>query len=234
MLTLTPRRVWTSLAALIGALVLSGILLLAPSAVGASHPAMRGMSAAATPLDSPRAVALRQDMRKLWEDHITWTRLAIVDFAASLPSLPATEARLLRNQTDIGNAIVPFYGKAAGHELTGLLREHILGAVKVLEAAKAGAPAPLKASLAAWYRNGHQIAGFLAKANPRFWPRPLWVRMMNSHLALTTKEAVTTLGGQAEASVRSYDAIHHEALMMADILSRGIVGAFPQRFAGAQ
>jgi hypothetical protein len=54
-------------------------------------------------------------MRALWEDHVTWTRMVIVDFAAGLPSLPASEARLLRNQADIGGAIAPFYGRAAGN-----------------------------------------------------------------------------------------------------------------------
>jgi hypothetical protein len=65
-------------------------------------------------------------MRKLWEDHITWTRLAIVSFAGGLPDLQATEARLLANQVDIGNAIKPYYGRTAGNRLTALLKEHIL------------------------------------------------------------------------------------------------------------
>jgi hypothetical protein len=77
-------------------------------------------------------------MRKLWEDHITWTRLAIVSFAAGGADLQATETRLLRNQTDIGNAIKPFYGDDAGNKLTALLKEHIMGAVDLLAAAKAG------------------------------------------------------------------------------------------------
>jgi hypothetical protein len=88
-------------------------------------------SATATPTQSPKAVALRNSMDKLWEDHITWTRMVIVDFAAGLPDLPTAEARLLRNQADIGNAIKPYYGPAAGNKLTSLLRTHILEAVPV-------------------------------------------------------------------------------------------------------
>ena len=90
-----------------------------------------------------KQLAFHDDMRKLWEDHITWTRLAIVSFAAGLPDLQATEARLLRNQADIGNAIKPFYGRTAGNRLTALLREHILGAVALLQAAKSGDPAQI-------------------------------------------------------------------------------------------
>ena len=57
-------------------------------------------------------------MRKLWEDHVTWTRLAVISLVAGTPDTEATVARLLQNQTDIGNAIKPFYGAAAGNALT--------------------------------------------------------------------------------------------------------------------
>src|ERR1043165_2001103 len=77
-------------------------------------------------------------MRKLWEDHITWTRLYIVSFAAGLPDTDAVAARLLKNQEDIGNAIRPVYGNDAGDKLTQLLKDHINGAVDILKAAKAG------------------------------------------------------------------------------------------------
>lgn len=49
-----------------------------------------------------------------------------------------TAQRLLQNQADMGNAIKPFYGDAAGTKLTELLNEHILGAADLLTAAKAG------------------------------------------------------------------------------------------------
>ena len=70
--------------------------------------------------------ALRSDMRVLWEDHITWTRLAIVSLTTGSPDTNATVGRLLRNQTDIGNAVKPFYGKPAANALTAELRKHLL------------------------------------------------------------------------------------------------------------
>jgi hypothetical protein len=169
-------------------------------------------------------------MRKLWEDHVTWTRLAIVSFAHDLPDLPATQARLLRNQTDIGDAIKPYYGRAAGNRLTALLEEHIIGAVALLQAAKAGDQALIEQRTAAWYRNGDEISDFLHEANPRHWPRRALRRMMKGHLDQTLREAVHRLGGDYEADIRDYEEIHRHILMMADTLSSGIVKQFPRRF----
>jgi hypothetical protein len=187
-------------------------------------------SATATTTQSAKAVALRSAMDKLWEDHITWTRMVIVDFAAGLPDLPAAETRLLRNQADIGNAIKPYYGRAAGNKLTGLLRTHILEAVPVLQAAKAGDKTKLTAALNAWYANANQIAEFLSKANPRSWPLPMMRSMMKQHLALTTKEAVARLQGNWKADVAAYGQVHAEILHMSAMLSDGIIQQFSERF----
>src|ERR687897_926451 len=135
-------------------------------------------SHATTAETSAKHAALHDGMRKLWEDHITWTRLAIVSFAHDLPDLPATQARLLRNQVDIGNAIKPYYGRAAGHRLTAILKEHIVGPVALLQAAKSGDQRLIDQRTAEWYANGNQIADFLHKANPRNWPRRGMRQMM--------------------------------------------------------
>jgi hypothetical protein len=187
-------------------------------------------SATAAPAQSAKAVALRTTMDKLWEDHITWTRMVIVDFAAGLPDLTTAEARLLRNQADIGNAIKPYYGRAAGDKLTTLLRTHILEAVPVLQAAKAGDKAKLTAALNAWYANANQIAAFLNRANPHSWPLPMMRAMMKQHLALTTKEAVARLQGNWKADVTAYDQVHAEILHMSAMLSDGIIRQFSARF----
>src|SRR2546423_10941797 len=77
-------------------------------------------------------------MRKLWTDHVTWTRLFIVSAAAGLPDKDATTQRLLRNQEDIGNAVAEYYGKDAGSKATALLKSHILIAADLVGAAKGG------------------------------------------------------------------------------------------------
>lgn len=170
-------------------------------------------------------------MRELWEDHIVWTRMVIVSAVDDLPDLPVAVDRLLRNQDDIGDAIKPFYGDAAGDELSRLLREHIVGAAGLLAAAKAGDPAAIEAASTAWYVNGDEIAVFLSNANPRHWPLDEMKPMMRDHLDLTLAEAVARLEGRYADDAAAYDQIHRQILHMADMLSDGIVAQFPASFA---
>jgi hypothetical protein len=175
-------------------------------------------------------LVLHDRMRKLWEDHITWTRLAIVSFAAGQPDFDATAARLLKNQADIGNAIKPYYGAKAGNRLTALLMDHIKGAIAVLQAAKSGDATAIDAAKTAWYANADQIARFLSTANPRHWPFKAVDAMMRAHLDETLKEASDRLAGNFGADVADYEAVHHHILLMADALSNGIIAQFPQKF----
>jgi hypothetical protein len=223
------RRITVMLAGLIA--VAGTTLVIAVS--GAHNSAAytgHGHSAKASAKITKKQVAFHDAMRKLWEDHITWTRLAIVSFTHDLPDLPATQARLLDNQVDIGNAIKPYYGNRAGNRLTTLLKQHIVGAVALLQAAKAGDQALIAQRSDEWYANANEIADFLSHANPRNWPRKKMRRMMNTHLDQTLSEAVNRLGGNYDADVRDYDKIHHHILRMADTLSKGIIKQFPRRF----
>lgn len=187
----------------------------------------------ATGAVSQRA-AFHDAMRRLWEDHITWTRQFIVSVGTepgNLPDLAPTVDRLLANQADIGNAIKPFYGDAAGDHLTALLRDHILTAAELIAAAKAGDPDAVADASARWYANADEIAAFLSGANPAAWPLDEMEAMMRSHLDLTLEEAVARLEGRYADDIAAYDKVHADILHMADMLSDGIIRQFPGAFA---
>src|SRR5438270_4275478 len=169
-------------------------------------------------------------MRKLWEDHVTWTRLFIVDAAANLPDKDATTQRLLQNQTDIGNAVAEFYGRDAGNKLTGLLKDHILIAANIVTAAKAGDNAKVASENKRWRDNATEIATFLHDANPKHWPTATLQSAMFTHLDQTLDEATHQLKGDYAASVKDYEHVVEHILGMADVLSDGIIAQFPARF----
>jgi hypothetical protein len=172
----------------------------------------------------------RNAMRKLWEDHITWTRLYIISAAADLPDKDLVAQRLLQNQTDIGDAIKPFYGDEAGTQLTALLKDHILGAADLLAAAKAGDQAKVEAASQKWHANADEIATFLSKANSKAWPLAEMKAGMKMHLDLTLAEATARLQGKFAADIKDYDQVHEHILGLADLLSTGIIAQFPDKF----
>jgi len=173
--------------------------------------------------------ALDQAMRKLWSDHVVYTRLYIISAVNGSDDAQATAARLLKNQEDIGNAIAPYYGTAAAQKLTDLLKQHILIAVDVVSAAKANDQAKLTEAQNRWHGNAADLATFLSGANPN-WPRQAVLDMLNNHLSLTTKEAVDRLQKNYTDDISNFDAIFNQAMMMADTLSTGIVKQFPAKF----
>ena len=204
-------------------------LLAALLAVAPSPAAPPPVSPAVAPAPTRRA-AFHDAMRRLWEDHIVWTRLYIVSAAAGLPDADQAAQRLLRNQADIGDAIKPFYGDAAGTQLTALLRGHILTAATLVGAAKSGDTTAVNAASAAWYANADSIATFLSSANPRNWPVAALQSAMRMHLDLTLKETSARLHGDWAADIAAYDEVHQHILQMADVLSDGIIKQFPTRF----
>ena len=178
--------------------------------------------------------AFHDQMRKLWEDHITWTRLAIISIVNGLADTGSTVDRLFQNQVDIGNAIKPFYGDNAGNQLTTLLHAHIALAAEILTDAKAGNTTGVDSASTRWYANANQIALFLFNANPGNWPLPATQAMLKTHLDLTLNEAVAYLKGDYTGSVQSYDQVHQQILEMADVLSAGIIAQFPHDFTGTR
>jgi len=231
--------------ALITAITILSVVLTACASALASNntqeaaqtpPPMATMTMPASPESASKIdpLVFQQAVRKLWEDHITWTRVYIIAAIAGLPETDATAQRLLQNQVDIGNAIKPFYGEQAGNQLTSLLKDHILTAADLLSAAKSGDPAKVEAASKSWYDNANQIAGFLNTANPKNWGLSDMQDMMKSHLDLTLEEATARLKGDWSGDVAAYDKVHDEILKMADMLSDGIIKQFPDKFASQQ
>jgi hypothetical protein len=195
------------------------------AAAGPDHTGQHGPDQSA----AANKTAFRAAMRVLWEDHIVWTRMVIVDMVGGTPDTNAALTRLLQNQTDIGNAIKPFYGEAAGDRLTSLLRDHILIAGRLLTTAKTGDAAGFATAKDDWSANADDIARFLASANSR-WPLADLRSAMQTHLDTTLDEAVARLTGDWTADVVAYDRVHVHILHMADVLSDGIIAQFPSHF----
>ena len=172
-------------------------------------------------------------MRRLWSDHVAYTRLFIVSAASGSADKDATTQRLLQNQTDIGNAVAEFYGRDAGDKLTALLKDHILIAASIVASAKAGDNAKVTSENKRWHDNATALSKFLHGSNPKQWPEATLQSALFTHLDQTLSEASHQLKGNYAASIKDYDEAMTHMLMVADTLSGGIIAQFPSKFSAA-
>jgi hypothetical protein len=195
--------------------------------------ASTAVPAIAQPLASEKTsgLAYHDEWRKLWEDHITWTRVVIMGILNELPGTGAYVDRLLQNYVDMEEALEPYYG-ADAEVLGDLIRDHLVIAAEILNAANEGDNTRLNEAIVLWYANAEDIAVQMNRMNPKFWPldesRQMWI----DHLDATLEEATAHLSGDFEREVAAYDLIHELALEMADFISAGVIRQFPEKFMG--
>jgi hypothetical protein len=174
-------------------------------------------------------IQLKYPMQKLWIEHAWWTRSFIVSNLAGLKDQNLVLQRLLKNQEDLGNIIKPYYGVEAGNKLTSLLKEHIVIAGKIIDAAKTNDQAKVDQFTKDWYRNADEIVAFLTSANP-YWNKKMLTDMFYTDLKLTTDEVVERLKGDWAADIKTADRNQAHLIHMGDILTDGIVRQFPNKF----
>lgn len=168
---------------------------------------------------------LLNTLRKLWEQHIMWTRSFIISTASELPDLVFVTNRLLQNPGDFAAVLSKFYGVQNANKFKELLTQHLLIAADLVNAAKQGDAAKAADARQKWYENADEIAAFLASINP-YWNQKEWQTLLYDHLKMTENEAALRLTGQYKEDINQYDAIEDEALEMADYMYSGIVKQF--------
>ncbi|MEH7179811.1 glycosyltransferase [Neobacillus vireti] len=203
-------------------------VLIFPASMSAEETRQAEQVTAERPL-SQKTVQLRVDLRHLWNEQAFWTEKYIVSSIEGLEDQKTVLERFLKNQDDLGNAIKPYYGEEAGNKLAQLLREHILIAGKVVDAAKSGNQADLKKYNTDWYKNADDITNFLTAANPNYNKNEL-NDMMYIHLKLVTAGVVAKLHKDWNANITALDKNQEHLMHLADFLTNGIIKQFPNKF----
>lgn len=170
-------------------------------------------------------INLLNEMRKLWEEHIVWTRLFIISALAELPDLDVTTKRLLRNPSDFAGVLNIFYGRQKADTFRSLLEEHLKIAGSIVESAKAKNTKAVDQYTKLWYGNADRIAAFLAGINPN-WSEEEWRNLLHDHLRMTADEATARLSGEYLKDSIIFDMIEEQALTMADVMTAGMIKQF--------
>lgn len=186
-----------------------------------------GHTMPATTATVPDYCELRLSMRKLWEEHVSMTRIFIISSLANLPDRTAATKRLMQNQRDISKSLEPFYGVVVAQKFYELLSEHISLAGEIVFASKVKNIKRAEVANRKWKVNADQMAALLNRVNPSNWELQEMQMMMHEHLKLTREEVTARLQRDWTADVIAYDKVHNEILQMADALANGLSKQFP-------
>lgn len=175
-----------------------------------------------------KRTAFRKSVRKLWAEHMIWTRSYIVATIAGTPDAGEASARLLRNQNEIGALFVPYYGAETGAKIGQLLKEDILLASSVVAAGKKGDSVKLKAAEKRWHDNAQDMAMLLCAANAN-WSKETFVASFDNMMTLTYRQATSRMGKKWAEDIQTFDELYVQGMAMADDIADGIIKQYPEK-----
>lgn len=178
---------------------------------------------------STNQLLLNNYVRLLWEQHSTWTAMAITSIVFELANEDAVTNRLLRNPRDFAAFLSNFYGEEKGKEFGELLTEHLVLASELFKAIMAKDDKKAKEIRDTWYENAEDIATFLSEINP-FWSKEVWKDMLFEHLGFVEAIGVNLINGKYEEAINAQDLGELAVLEMADYMIEGILKQFPCEF----
>lgn len=168
---------------------------------------------------------LNKNMRNVWEQHVWWTRSVIIAITQKLPDVNATVNRLMQNPSDIAKLFMPYYPMEVTNEINRLFTEHLSIGGDIITALNNNQVEKAAELDKKWYANADDIAKFFASINPHYDYKVL-KDMMYKHLDLTKDELAYYLESSYGDSIRIFDMIENEALMMADYFTNGLMKQF--------
>lgn len=174
---------------------------------------------------------INNEFQRLWFEHIIWTKIVITSMANNSNDTQIVTARLLKNPDDFKDLFTYFYGPEVGTKFGNLLKEHLIIAADLVNAAKRNDTNAMAMIERKWYQNADDIAKLLSSINPN-WTENEIKQMMYAHLNLVKQEAVAILTNNYAEMISIFDKMEEQALNMSDMFFEGIVKQFfsnPQR-----
>ncbi|KQM11701.1 hypothetical protein AOA80_06610 [Methanomassiliicoccales archaeon RumEn M1] len=213
--------------AMVAALAVLSVPLLALGDNGSREACDAQQSCPSAAMDATSAVAFREDWREIWEDHVWYTREAIIGILTDSASTSETVNQLIQVAADTREAMRPYYGDQVDAFYTELVG-HFTGAAEVVQTLKAGGD--VNPAVERLYANAENMSALMNNMNPQFWKFDEVNAMWREHLDLTIQEAVQYFNGDFAGSAATFNMISDQGLEMADMFGDGIMNQFPDRF----
>lgn len=165
--------------------------------------------------DPKKMFDFKTESRFLWDDHVSYTRNAIISILSNLPDIDAVGLRLIKNQDDIGSLITPYYSTEQVSTFVNLLKQHIVIATEVIKGTTGAEDS--------WRSNGNDLVLYMSQMNPMYWPVSIISPMWSDHLDLTIKQITSRRSGLWVDEIDTYDLNHRHINDFSDIFASGII-----------
>jgi len=174
-------------------------------------------------------IALFNQMRETWAQHVYWTRMLIISIVERLNDQNDVTNRLLKNPGDIAKIFAKYYPADTAKAIEGLLTEHLQIGAALITAVRDRDTAQADQLNRRWYANADKMAEAFSNISPYYSYEELQ-KMLYTHLDLTTQEVVARVSGNYPADINAFDQVEQEAMSMADYFTSGMIRQFPQKF----
>jgi hypothetical protein len=172
------------------------------------------------------SVALRAALKKLLEEESLYARNYILSALTDSQDAVSAEARWLKNQDDIAEAINAVYPAAVVQNLAILLRDHVALAKEIIQAVKTNNTAEVQAVQERWNTNADNITAFFVPLN-NHWPADEIKDILCKHMQYILGQVTSRVQTDWIADVNSYDLDRFYMLKLADLLVDGIINQSP-------
>jgi len=172
---------------------------------------------------------ISNQMRLAWEQHVYWTRMALLSIAHRLNDESDVITRLLQNPGDIAAIFAKFYNAGAVMAIEWLLTVHLQTGAQIITALRDGDVEQAARLQKNWFQNADQMASAFSSINP-YYNQDELRDMLYQHLLLTTQEVAARLAGKYSIDIAVFGEIETEAMAMADNFTTGLCKQFPERF----
>lgn len=175
---------------------------------------------------------LKNRLRLISTQNTMWTRNYIVSYVSDLEDIVVLENRLYVNAIDFRQVFNVYYDDEVSAKVESLLRNYISNLIETLRLTKANYLSPETSSQEDlikaeenWKIAGIELAQYLSNINT-YWKLEQIQTLIIDHIEMTIDQMQQRLRKEYAYEVHQYDFIEYHSIMIADILSKGIIDMF--------
>ena len=182
------------------------------------------------PVNNKSSYTLARSLHRFWTDHAVWLRHYLIAAVDERPEAAEAAARVLRNTDELAALLDGHYARRDAKRVAKLLKQHVMIAFDLIDAARAVDPQKFKDIEDVWANNADDFIDELCALNVS-WSRDEMKARWDVHCELTKEQMVARLEDNFDHDVAVFDRLLSSALNFADDMTDGILRQFADKFA---